>query len=46
VVIAILGMLIAVVAPAALHQLGNARASVANQSIERLASVLDLYKLT
>jgi general secretion pathway protein G len=45
VVIAILGMLIALVAPAALRQLGNARISVANQSIERLASVLDLYKL-
>ena len=32
-------------APAALRQLGSARASVARQSIERLASVLDMYKL-
>ena len=45
VVIAILGLLIGLVAPAALRQLGGARASVAKQSIERLASVLDLYKL-
>lgn len=45
VVIAILGLLIGLVAPAALRQLGSARGSVARQSIERLASVLDLYKL-
>lgn len=45
VVIAILGLLIGLVAPAALRQLGSARASVARQSIERLTSVLDLYKL-
>lgn len=45
VVVAILGLLIGLVAPAALRQLGGARASVARQSIERLASVLDLYKL-
>jgi general secretion pathway protein G len=45
VVIAILGLLIGLVAPAALRQLGGARVSVAHQSIERLASVLDLYKL-
>ena len=45
VVIAILAMLIGLVAPAALRQLGGARVSVARQSIERLASVLDLYKL-
>jgi general secretion pathway protein G len=45
VVIAILGLLIGLVAPAALRQLGSARASVARQSIERLGSVLDLYKL-
>jgi general secretion pathway protein G len=45
VVIAILGLLIGLVAPAALRQLGGARISVAKQSIERLASVLDLYKL-
>lgn len=45
VVVAILGLLIGLVAPAALRQLGGARASVARQSIERMASVLDLYKL-
>lgn len=33
------------VAPAALRQLGGARTSIAKQSIERIASVLDLYKL-
>ena len=45
VVIAILGLLIGLVAPAALRQLGSARTSVAKQSIERLGTVLDLYKL-
>jgi general secretion pathway protein G len=45
VVIAILGLLIGLVAPAALRQLGFARTSVAKQSIERIGGVLDLYKL-
>ncbi|GAC1340667.1 MAG: type II secretion system major pseudopilin GspG [Acetobacteraceae bacterium] len=45
VVVAILGLLIGLVAPAALRQLSGARTSVARQSVERLASVLDLYKL-
>lgn len=45
VVIAILGLLIGLVAPAALRQLGNARTSVAKQSIERIDSLLDMYKL-
>lgn len=45
VVIAILGLLIGLVAPAALRQLGSARSSVARQSIERITSILDLYKL-
>jgi general secretion pathway protein G len=45
VVIAILGLLIGLVAPAALRQLGFARGSVARQSIERLGGILDLYKL-
>jgi general secretion pathway protein G len=45
VVIVIIGLLIGLVAPAVLHQLGNARVSVARQSIARLGSVLDLYKL-
>ena len=44
-VVAILGLLIGLVAPAALRQLGGARVSVAKQSIERLGSVLDIYKL-
>jgi len=45
VVIAILGLLIGLVAPAALRQLGFARVSVTKQSIERIGSVLDMYKL-
>ena len=45
VVIAILGLLIGLVAPAALRQLGGARVSVAKQSIERIGSILDMYKL-
>jgi general secretion pathway protein G len=45
VVIAILGLLIGLVAPAALRQLGGAKLSIAKQSIERIGSTLDLYKL-
>jgi general secretion pathway protein G len=45
VVIAIIGLLVGFVAPAALRQLGRARSSVAQQSIERLGAVLDMYKL-
>jgi len=45
VVIAILGLLVGLVAPAALRQLGGAKTSIARQSIERLSSVLDLYHL-
>jgi general secretion pathway protein G len=45
VVIAILGLLIGLVAPAALRQLSGARVSIGGQSIERLASLLDMYKL-
>src|ERR1700719_1701218 len=45
VVIAILGLLIGLVAPAALRQLGGANTSVARQSIERVSSVVDLYSL-
>jgi len=45
VVLAILGLLVGLVAPAALHQLGSAKEKIAHQSIERLASVLDMYKL-
>jgi general secretion pathway protein G len=45
VVVAIIGLLIGLVAPAALRQLGGARVSIAKQSIERLGMVLDLYSL-
>lgn len=45
VVIVILGLLVAFVAPAALRQLGGAKMSVAKQGIERISSILDLYKL-
>ena len=45
VVITIIGLLIGLVAPAALRQLSGARTSVAKQSIERLSTVLDLYSL-
>ena len=45
VVITIIGLLIGLVAPAALRQLGGARVSVAKQAIERLGTVLDLYSL-
>ena len=45
VVIVILGLLIGLVAPAALRQLGGAKISIVHQSIERLSSVLDLYRL-
>ncbi|MBB2191017.1 type II secretion system major pseudopilin GspG [Gluconacetobacter azotocaptans] len=45
VVIAILGLLIGLVAPAALRQLGGAKNSVARESIQRLGQILDLYRL-
>ncbi len=45
VVIAILGLLIGLVAPAVLNKLGGARRDVARQSVERLGTVLDMYKL-
>src|ERR1700756_2883034 len=45
VVLAIWGLLIGLVAPAALRQLGSAKDKIAHQSIERLAGVLDIYKL-
>lgn len=45
VVIVILGLLIGLVAPAVLRQLGHAKESIAKQSIARIGSVLDLYKL-
>jgi general secretion pathway protein G len=45
VVIVILGLLIGLVAPAVLRQLGHAKESIAKQSVARIGSVLDLYKL-
>lgn len=45
VVIVIIGLLVGFVAPAVLRQLSGARVSVAKQSIERLGSILDMYKL-
>lgn len=45
VVVAILGLLLTVVGPAVLRQFGNAKISIARQSIASLSSVLDIYKL-
>jgi general secretion pathway protein G len=45
VVLAILGLLVGLVAPAVLHRLGAAKDKVAQQSIERLSSILDVYNL-
>lgn len=45
VVIVIIGLLVGFVAPAVLHQLGGARVSVAKQSIQRIGTILDMYKL-
>ena len=45
VVLAILGLLVGLVAPAVLHQLGSAKEKIAHQAIARLGTVLDMYKL-
>jgi len=45
VVIVILGLLIGLVAPAVLRQLGHAKDSIAHQSLSQVGSVLDLYRL-
>jgi general secretion pathway protein G len=45
VVLAILGLLIGLVAPAVMRQFGSAKEKIAQQSVERLATVLDMYKL-
>ncbi len=45
VVIVILGLLIGLVAPAVLRQLGHAKDSIAKQSVAQISSVLDMYKL-
>ena len=45
VVLAILALLIGLVAPAMIKQLGNAKHKVAEQSIERISGILDIYRL-
>jgi general secretion pathway protein G len=45
VVLTILGLLITFVAPAMIRQLGSAKHKIADQSIQRLAGILDLYRL-
>jgi general secretion pathway protein G len=45
VVLAILGLLIGLVAPAVMRQFAAAKEKIALQSVERLATVLDMYKL-
>lgn len=45
VVLATLGLLIGLVAPAVMRQFGTAKEKIAQQSVERLATVLDVYKL-
>jgi general secretion pathway protein G len=45
VVLTILSLLIALVAPAMIRQLGSAKHKIAEQSIERIAGVLDVYRL-
>ncbi len=45
VVLAIMGLLIGMVAPYAMRQLGSAKNMIAAQSIARITEVLDIYKL-
>jgi general secretion pathway protein G len=45
VVLAILGLLIGLAAPALLRQFGGAKEKIARQSVARLTGVLDIYKL-
>jgi prepilin-type N-terminal cleavage/methylation domain-containing protein len=45
VVLAILGLLVGMVAPAAMQQLGGAKNKIAQQSIARITESLDIYKL-
>ena len=45
VVLVILGMLVGLVAPQAMQLLGSSKQKVASQSVVRLASILDIYKL-
>jgi len=45
VVLVILGLVITLVAPAMIRQLGSAKHKIADQSIERLSGIMDLYRL-
>ena len=45
VVVAILGLLITLVAPAMMRQLGSAKHKIAEQSVARLVGILDIYHL-
>ena len=45
VVIAVLGLLIGLVGPALMERLGSAKQKVAEQSIARIAGVLDMYRI-
>jgi general secretion pathway protein G len=45
VVLAILALLIGLVAPAAIRQLGSAKHKIAEQSIARIVGILDIYRL-
>ena len=45
VVIAILSLLIGLVAPAMIRQLGSAKHKVAEQSIARIGGILDIYRI-
>ena len=45
VVLAILGLLVGFVGPAMIRQLGSAKHKIAEQSVERLVGILDLYRL-
>lgn len=45
VVLAILGLLIGLVAPQAIRLLGASKQKIAEQSIERLGGILDIYRL-
>src|SRR5580765_4743413 len=45
VVLAILGLLVAFVGPALIRQLGSAKHKIAEQSVQRLVGILDLYRL-
>lgn len=45
VVVAILGLLVAFVAPAVIRTLGSTKHKIADQSITRISGILDIYRL-